>query len=170
MGEVLSLSKPQGLLLFFCFFFLGPHLRHTEVPRLGVQSELQLPACTTATAMPDPSCICDLHHSLWQHQILNPLSEVRDRTPNLMVSSRIPFRCAMTGTPSIVSYLTERSGTLSMTWLGGSIWLSVLVHSWWQPVFYTIHPVSTWTVPFLLDVRVCFQCRYFILCHICSYV
>ena len=30
-----------------------------EVPRLGVESELQLPACTTATATPDPSPVCE---------------------------------------------------------------------------------------------------------------
>ena len=35
--------------------FLGPHLRHMEVPRLGAESELQLPAYTTATATRDPS-------------------------------------------------------------------------------------------------------------------
>ena len=48
------------------FCFLGPHLRHTEVPRLGVQSELQLPAYTTARAMQDLSHVCDLHLSSWQ--------------------------------------------------------------------------------------------------------
>ena len=46
-----------------------------EVPRLGVKSELQLPAYTTATATQDPSHICDLRHSSPQHRILNPLSE-----------------------------------------------------------------------------------------------
>ena len=51
-----------------------------EVSRLGVESELQLLAYATATAMPDPSSVFDLHHSLQQHQILNPLSEARDRT------------------------------------------------------------------------------------------
>ena len=35
------------------FFFLGSHLQHMEVPRLGVESEL--PAYTTATATRDPS-------------------------------------------------------------------------------------------------------------------
>ena len=40
--------------VLFCFCFLGPHPRHMEVPRLGIQSELQLPAYTTAHAMPDP--------------------------------------------------------------------------------------------------------------------
>jgi len=58
-----------------------------EVPRLGVQLELQLQAYTTATAMPDPSRVCDLHHSSQQHWILNPLREVRDQTRNFMVFS-----------------------------------------------------------------------------------
>ena len=40
--------------LFFLLIFLGLHPRHMEVPRLGVQSELQLPPYTTATAMPEP--------------------------------------------------------------------------------------------------------------------
>ena len=74
-----------------------------EVPRLGVQLELQLPAYTaaTATAMWDPSHVCDLHYSSWQRQILNPLGETRDRTCNLMVPSRIGFRCTTTETPEI---------------------------------------------------------------------
>ena len=35
---------------FFFFFFFGLHLPHIEVPRLGVELELQLPSYTTATA------------------------------------------------------------------------------------------------------------------------
>ena len=35
-----------------------------EVPRLGVQWELQLPSYTTAKAMHDPSHVCNLHHIL----------------------------------------------------------------------------------------------------------
>ena len=51
-------SHPDGyycicIILLFCFVFLGPHLWHMEVPRLGVELELQLPAYTTATATPD---------------------------------------------------------------------------------------------------------------------
>ena len=48
-----------------------------------------VPAYTTATATPDPSCVFSLHHSSLQRQLLNPLSEVRDRTLNLMVPSWI---------------------------------------------------------------------------------
>ena len=51
-----------------------------EVPRLGVQSELQLLAYARATAMQDPSHICSLYHSSQQHRILNPLSKARDQT------------------------------------------------------------------------------------------
>ena len=60
-----------------------------EIPRLGVEPELQLPAYTTAPAMPDPSCVCDLHHSSQQGRILNPLSEARDQTLILMDTSQI---------------------------------------------------------------------------------
>ena len=50
-----------------------------EVPRLGVESKLQLPAYTTATETPGPSCICDFHCSLLQCQILDPVNEVSDQ-------------------------------------------------------------------------------------------
>ena len=83
----------------YLFCFLGLHLKHMEVPRLGVQSELQLPAYTTATATQDPSCVCNLHPSSRQCRILNPLIEASDRTPNLMVPSRIRFHCATPRTP-----------------------------------------------------------------------
>ena len=94
-----SLCGFCSIFFFFFFFFLGLHLRHMEIPRLGVESKLQLPAYTIAIATPDPSRICNLHHSSWQHQMLNPLNEARDRTCNLMVPSWIHFRCATTGTP-----------------------------------------------------------------------
>ena len=51
-----------------------------EVPRFRVESDLPLLAYATATAMQDPSCIQDSHHSSGQRQILDPLSKARDRT------------------------------------------------------------------------------------------
>ena len=60
-----------------------------EVPRLGVQSELQLPAYTTATQ--DWSSVCDLHCSPPQCQIYNPLSEARDQTHILMDTSGVCY-------------------------------------------------------------------------------
>ena len=65
-------QQPENPLYFILFFFifLGPHLQHVEVPRLGVESELQLLAYTTATVMPDPpdpSCVCDLHPSSYSN-------------------------------------------------------------------------------------------------------
>ena len=43
------------------FVFLGLHVWHMEVPRLGFESEMQPMAYTTATAMSYLSHICDLH-------------------------------------------------------------------------------------------------------------
>ena len=66
------------------FVFLGLYPRHREVPRLGVESELHLPAHPTATAPPDPSRICDLHHSSQQRWI-----------PRLcLASQRLPCGCS----------------------------------------------------------------------------
>ena len=76
-----------------------------EVPWLGVKSKLQLQVHGTATAMPDLSHIFDLSHSLWQCQILNPLSEARDGTHILMDTSRIHFCCTTTGTLTFVFVL-----------------------------------------------------------------
>jgi len=56
-----------------------------EVPRLGVQLELQLPAYATTTATQAPREVCDIHHSSQQRQILNPLSEARDQTLKLRI-------------------------------------------------------------------------------------
>ena len=75
-GEGGEETEKKGIFLPFIyiykyilpFVFLGPHPWHMEVPRLGVESEVQLPASTTPQ----------------QYQILNPRSAARDRTHNVM--------------------------------------------------------------------------------------
>ena len=75
-------------------------LSHQETPRKGipaaygsswegVELELQLPVYITATAMPDPCCICKSCSSLQQSWILNPLNEARNQTHILMETGRI---------------------------------------------------------------------------------
>ena len=73
-----TLSKPKFLdasqrptvqidvfiFIFYFVLFLRPHLQYMEVPGLGIELDLQLPAYTTAIAMPDLSHLCDLYHSL----------------------------------------------------------------------------------------------------------
>ena len=53
--------------------------------RLGIHSEVRLPAYTTGTAMPDPSHVSSLHCIL----ILNPLREAKDRNHILLGTSWI---------------------------------------------------------------------------------
>ena len=79
------------------FFFLRPPLRHMEVPSLGVELELPLPACTTATATQDLRYTCDLYHRSCQHRILNPLSEARNRTRFLMGTSQVRYPLSHNG-------------------------------------------------------------------------
>ena len=67
-------------------------MQHTEVLRLGVESELQLRAAyTTAQQHQIRDCIYDLSHSTQQRWILNPLSEARDRIHILVDTSQVCF-------------------------------------------------------------------------------
>ena len=61
-------KEDMNITLFFVF--LGLHSWHIEVPRLRVESKLQLPACATATATWGANHICNVYHSSWQHWIL----------------------------------------------------------------------------------------------------
>ena len=108
----------SGLFFFFFSVFLGLHPGHMEVPKLGVEWELQLPVYTTTTAMKDLSCPCDLHHSSQQLQILNPWSEARDLI--LMDASWVPYHWATTRTPALF--------LLVVKWKGGSRTLDESLH------------------------------------------
>ena len=83
------------LFVLFCFVF-PPGPWH-KVPRLGVESQLQLPTYTTATATRNPSQVCDLHRSSQECLILNPVSKARDRTHILMDASQVRYHGATTG-------------------------------------------------------------------------
>ena len=96
----LSAQEDARTLCTFFFLFRAIPAAVQPVPRLGVELELQLPAYTTAPAMPDLSCVWDLHHSSWQRWILNSLSEAKDWTCVLMDPSKIHFHCTTTETPT----------------------------------------------------------------------
>ena len=84
--------EETGIKSSFFFFFLGSNLQHMEVPRLGTESELYLPAYTTAIAA--------------QPRIPNPMSEARDQTHILMDTSQIQicFCCTTTGTSVLLIF------------------------------------------------------------------
>ena len=97
--------------IFFFFFvfsrFSTKPAWHMEVPRLEVELELKLLAYTIPTATQDPSCIFDLHHSLGQRRILNPLSKPRDWTRVLMDTSQYSWS-------SLVGLVLEPRDTFSL--------------------------------------------------------
>ena len=92
-------SHFRNFFFFWSFVFSGRYMRHMEVPRLGVELELQLPAYPPATATPDPSHVCNLHHSSqrarfsthWARTGIKPVS------PRTLV--RFVNQWAMTGIP-----------------------------------------------------------------------
>ena len=93
------MSIPDSSIIIIITNFLGLHPWHMDIPRIGMELELHLTTYTTAPAMPDPTCVCDLHHSSQQHWILNPLSKARDQTPILVDTSWLHFLCNTVGSP-----------------------------------------------------------------------
>ena len=73
-----------------CVSFVGPHMRHPEVPRPEVKWELPTGTGHPPTPQPRQICVCDLHHSSWQCQIFN-LSQARDRTHLLVDTSQVLY-------------------------------------------------------------------------------
>ena len=62
-SEYTSSELVLEIFLFLCFFFFGRFRTASaamEIPRLGVEWQLQLVAYATVTAMPDPNCTCVL--------------------------------------------------------------------------------------------------------------
>ena len=120
--------------MFFCFFlffsFLEPHPWHVEVPRLGVESELHLPAYSRATEIPDLCHVCKLHHSSWQCRILNPLSKAGDQTHNVMVPSWVHFHCATMGIPGMFC-LTVMLYLFSLSYFDINVESLVLLKIFW---------------------------------------
>ena len=125
LGKCTSPSALPGFFffLFFLFFFFlfSAAAAVCEGSSLGVESELQLPAHTTATATQEPSHVCGLHCSSWQHWIPDPLSKARFWTHILMDSSH--YCWATVGTP-----IKSRDELCSSNWkiVGSSpIWDAV---------------------------------------------
>ena len=83
---------------FFFLFRAAPVAYGSSHP--GVSLELQLLAYATATASQYLSHSWDLHHSSWQHQVFNPLTEARDWTCVVRDTSQVHLCWATMGTPN----------------------------------------------------------------------
>ena len=74
---------------YYFFVFLGLQLRHMEVHRLGIKSELGLHHSHSNRSRSQTSATSTTAHG--QRGILNPPREARDRTCLLMGMSQIHF-------------------------------------------------------------------------------
>ena len=128
--------------IFFLFSFLGSYPRRMEVPRLGVDSELQLPAYATATATQDLSRVCLVYHSLQQHQILNHWVRPRIEPAFSWIPVRFLTHWATTGTPKRGKKFFFSCSKIGQQILG--IWLNFqepvkntdIIKFTWLSVFY----------------------------------
>ena len=142
-------------ILFYCSC-LWLHSQHMEVPRLEVESELQLLTYTIAAARAttDLSRSCGLHHSSWQHQILSPLSEAREHTHILRDTSWICFPCA-TVLPYFILFFRVTPVAYGNSQARGQIWAVAtqqrscvynLYHNSWQhQILNPLSKARDWT-------------------------
>ena len=104
-------NHPSTSFVFFLSFFFVFSVfffRAATSAYGGSQARGQIRAVATSLhhghRTPDPSRICDPHHSSWQRRILNTRSEARDRTRNLMVPRRIVSAVPQRGLPTFYFY------------------------------------------------------------------
>ena len=88
------------IFIFNFWLFRATPMAYGSSQARGEKLKLQLLGYTTATGTRDSSRVPNLHHSSWQCQIPDPLSEARNQTHILMDPSWILFRCATAGTGS----------------------------------------------------------------------
>ena len=93
----LGLSFLYYFIYYYYYYYYYCLLRTTPMVYEGTQARAWIGA-VAATAAPDPSHICDLHHNSWQCWILNTMSEARDWTCILMDTSQIRFHWTIMGT------------------------------------------------------------------------
>ena len=110
-GVVFALT----VLLFSFLSFLGPCAWHMKVPGSGLIGAV---AASLRQSYSNASCVCDLHHSSWQCQILNTLSGARDQTCILMDTGRVCNPLGHKGNSAIA--VLNRVGREGL--LGSSLW------------------------------------------------
>ena len=121
-------SSSSSFFYFFCLF------RATPAAYGGSQARGWIGAVATGLhhteIIQDLSHVCDLHHSSWQCQIHDPLSEARTWTCILMDTSQIHFRWAMKGTPSLLLLIREISAPFAPTGRNVIALWAVSMHKW----------------------------------------
>ena len=110
--------------------------QHVEVPRLRVESELQLPAYATATGTLHPSCICNLHHK----DISKDTPLVSSRTWTLVYPVALMYASSYSSNSTPSLYLW---GCRFDPWPCSVGWgFSLQVESSWHPAWTGVHTLT----------------------------
>ena len=89
LGNILFYTRHKDVLIYLFIYLLFFLFRAIPVAYGSSQARDQTGAAAAGLCHSHLSCICSIHHSLWQCQILNPLSKARDRTHILMATSQV---------------------------------------------------------------------------------
>ena len=133
--------------------------------------------------MPDLSCVCDLHCSSWQCQILNPLIRASDRTQILMDISQVRLCWATIGTPLLLFFFFFRQFVFFYHWIFknplctlnirtvSDTWLENILISFCGLCFHSLNHVfaehglsiffSSWILPLVSYLRTNLRSRRF---------
>jgi len=84
-----EVKTQKDWVIFLFLIFLGLHPQHMEVPRLGVQSELQLPAYATTTATANAG----------SEPHLQPTPTAHSNTGSLIHQARLGIKTATSQVP-----------------------------------------------------------------------
>ena len=137
---------PKKIFFLFSFFLFRAAPMSYGSSQLGVKSEQQLQAYTTSTQIWDPSCICDLCHSMWQSLILNPLSEARDQTHIFTDTSQVLNHWATMVITFKLAWNFQPKSLVDFSWnCTESIYQSERTDNktiWRVPIMYIINPSS----------------------------
>ena len=101
-----KLTIPVSTCFCCCFvFFRAALTTHRCSQDRGQNGTAAAGLCHSHRAMGDLSHVCDLHHSSQWRQIPYPLMEARDQTCILMDTSRVCYRWAIAGTPTVSTFV-----------------------------------------------------------------
>ena len=112
-GQLLQdIVAHTGVFFFFFNLFLQPHLQHVEITRLGASRSSRCRLIPQPQQRQKRATSVTYTCNLWQHWVLNPMSEARAQTHILMDTSRVLNQLSHNGNSSSQCLTVSQTGGL----------------------------------------------------------